>query len=108
MFALLVACTVAVTATCLQVLAMNDLARTAARLASVSSDPTGTAGGYVREHARGVSVTVRTDTATVDVTLERRIGLRVPFVRTVWIGLPVRVSSVMALEPPGPAPVAAN
>ena len=99
-FAVLVACVLAVTAVCLDVLRLNDLARTTARLASVSSDPAGTARAYAAEHAPGTHVRVDTGTDTVTVTVGRRISVRIPLLPPVPTGVPVSASSVMALEPP--------
>ena len=99
-FALLVACVLGVTAVCLDILHLQDTARTVARLAAVSADPPATA----REHAAslipGTQVTVRTDQGTVTVALSRRIGARVPLLRSLRFGIPWSASCVMALEPP--------
>jgi len=82
LFAVLCGCIVAVTAACLQVLALADTARNAARLAAVSSDPAAAASAYVADGSPG----------TVRVT--------VPLVGHVTVPLPLSAGAVMLMEPP--------
>ena len=99
-FALLVACVMGVTAVCLDILRLQDTARTAARLAAVSADPRASAHEYAVSHAAGTQVTVLLDQETVTVTLSRRIGARLPLLGSLRFGIPWSASSVMAVEPP--------
>mgnify|MGYP003341086555 CR=1 FL=1 len=59
--AALVGCIIGVTSLCLDVLALNDTARTSARLASVSIDPVTTARDYVTTAHPGITVRAVTE-----------------------------------------------
>ena len=93
---------VAVTALCIETLALNDLARNCARAAVVSADPVATATDVAQESGRSVSVSVRVEAGLVTVTLRRSIGIRVPFLGRVSLRTPVGASAVMLTEPPAP------
>ena len=96
----LVACIIGITAVCLDALALNDIARTTARLASASADPAATAVGYVRAEHPGVDVRATADSSTVTVRLQRRIAIGLPLLGTLRIRVPLTASSTMAVEPP--------
>ena len=96
----LLGCIVGVTVLCLDALALNDIARTTARLASVSADPVATAEGFVGSRHPGISVSATTSGSTVTVRLRRSISLSVPLLGTVRVGVPLSASSTMAVEPP--------
>lgn len=100
LFAVLCGCIVALTAACLQVLALADTARNAARLAAVSPDPAATASAYVAEGSPGTAVSTVTDGTTVRVTLRRTVSLAVPLVGRVFVPLPLSAGAVMLVEPP--------
>lgn len=91
---------VAVTALCIETLALNDLARNCARAAAVSADPVSTATGVAQESGMKVSVSVREESGLVTVTLRRSIGIRVPFIGRVSLRTPLGASAVMLREPP--------
>jgi hypothetical protein len=93
---------VAVTALCIETLALNDLARNCARAAAVSADPVSTATGLARDSGRRVSVSVRVESGLVTVTLRRSIIVHVPFLGRVSLRTPVGASAVMLTEPPFP------
>lgn len=98
--AALAGCIVATAAVCLQVLALQDAARTTARLASVAADPGAAADQWVRLTMRTAIVEVSTTSATVTVRLRRRYWLPVPFVGRVPLPAPLHASATMPLEPP--------
>ena len=100
----LVGCIIGITALCLDVLALNDTARTSARLASVSIDPVTTAREYVATTHPGITVHAVTDGTTVTVSLQRRIPVRIPFVGVLRVSVPLVAVSTMAIEPPAVAP----
>lgn len=101
-FVLLVACILGTTVACLQVLRTDDTARTAARLASVSADPPGTA----RDWVAGVDPRARVDASTngdiLRVRVTRTVGWRIPFLPRAVLGFPFTALAVTALEPPSP------
>jgi hypothetical protein len=100
LFAVLCGCIVAVTAACLQVLALADTARNAARLAAVSTDPAAAAAGHVAGESRGIIVTTDTDGTLVRVTLRRVMRVDLPLVGRVSVPLPLSAGAVMLMEPP--------
>lgn len=100
LFAVLCGCIVALTATCLQVLALADTARNATRLAAVSPDPAATASAFVAGSSPGTLVSTVTDGTTVRVTLRRTVSLAVPLVGRVSVPLPLSAGAVMLAEPP--------
>ena len=100
LFAVLCGCIIAVTAACLQVLALADTARNAARLAAVSSDPAATASAYVTGGSPGTVVRTVTDGTTVRVELRRTVRVAVPLVGHVTVPLPLSAGAVMLMEPP--------
>lgn len=100
LFAVLCGCIIAVTAACLQVLALADTARNAARLAAVSSDPAAAASAYVADGSPGTVVRTVTDGTTVRVQLRRNVRVAVPLVGRVSVPLPLSAGAVMLMEPP--------
>lgn len=98
--AVLLACVIGVTVVCLDVLRTDALARTAARLASVSATPEETATGWVASRSPDVSVDVTVDESTVQVRLTRRFDLHVPLLRRLRVSLPYSALAVAAVEPP--------
>lgn len=98
--AALLACIVGVTVVCLDALALSDVARTSARLASVSADPELTAEQYVASGHTATTAEATTDGTTVTVRVQRRVTLRLPLVGVLRIGVPLVASSTMAIEPP--------
>ena len=96
----LVGCIMGTTVVCLDALALNDIARTTARLASVSSDPVATAVGFVESEHPGVAVSASTDSRTVTVRLRRRISFTLPLLGAGHLPVPLSASSTMAVEPP--------
>lgn len=96
----LLSCIIGVTVVCLDVLRTDDLARTAARLASVSASPEMTARDWISDHAAGTSVSVSSDGSTVTVRLVRRLIVRIPLLDKVGISLPYGASAIAPLEPP--------
>lgn len=102
--AALVGCIIGVTALCLDVLALNDTARTSARLASVSIDPVTTARDYVTTAHPGITVRAVTDGTAVTVRLQRHVSVRIPFVGVLRVSVPLVAASTMAIEPPAVAP----
>lgn len=96
----MVGCIVGVTVLCLDALALNDTARTTARIASVSADPVKTAGDYVTYRHPGVTARTVTDGTAVTVRLRRRVTLRLPVVGRIGIDIPLVAASTMAIEPP--------
>lgn len=100
---LLAGCLVGVTAVCLQLLALTDLARNCARTAAVSVDPVDTAGACVRDVDSAVDVQVTVEQGVVTVHLVRPVGpvLRLP--GSVRAAVPLRATASMALEPPTPS-----
>jgi hypothetical protein len=100
LFAVLCGCIVAVTAACLQVLALADTARNAARLAAVSSDPAAAASAFVADGSPGTVVRTVTDGTTVRVQLRRTVRVAVPLVGRVSVPLPLSAGAVMLMEPP--------
>ena len=97
---LIIGCILGVTAACLDALRLDDLARTAARLASVSADPADTARTFVASHARGVRVDTRVTDQVVAVVLIRQLSVHVPLLPRLSAHVPWSATSVMALEPP--------
>ncbi len=105
LFAVLCGCIVAITAACLQVLALADTARNAARLAAVAANPAAAASAYVASESPGAVVRTVTDGIVVRVTLRRTVQVDLPLVRRVTIPLPLSAGAVMLMEPPmGPVP----
>ncbi|MFM7262401.1 MAG: TadE/TadG family type IV pilus assembly protein [Acidimicrobiales bacterium] len=98
--AALAACIVVVTAACLQLLALNDLARNCARAAAVSSDPAAAATATARNLHGDVSVTTGTEGTTVTVRVRRWFTVSVPFVGQVRLRTPLSAGASMLLEPP--------
>ena len=98
--AALAACIVAVTAVCLQLLALNDLARNCARAAAVSSDPAAAATATAQQPHGAVTVTTRTEGPTVTVRVSRSFTVRVPFLGRVRLRTPLSAGASMLLEPP--------
>ena len=96
----LVACIIGVTVLCLDALALNDTARTTARMASVSADPVSTANDFVSDRHPGLAVRVTADGATITVRVQRRVRFSVPFIGVIRITVPLAASSTMAVEPP--------
>ncbi|MFM1789995.1 MAG: hypothetical protein RLZZ526_322 [Actinomycetota bacterium] len=96
----MVGCIVGVTVLCLDALALNDTARTTARIASVSADPMKTAGDYVTSRHPGVTARTVMDGSAVTVRLRRRVTLRLPVVGRISIDIPLVAASTMAIEPP--------
>ena len=99
-FAVLIACILGVTVVCLDVLRTDGLARTAARLASVSATPQDTAVEWVGANAPGVRVSVTVDESTVRVRLTRRLSLHLPLLPHLRISLPYEALAIAAVEPP--------
>lgn len=99
LFAVMCGCIIAVTAVCMQLLALGDTARNAARLAAVTLDPEATATGFVARVSPGSVVHVSTDGTTVTVTLRRTATLRLPFVGRATVPLPLSASATMVAEP---------
>lgn len=103
--AALAACIVAVTAACLQLLALNDLARNCARAAAVSASPAATAEATADRLGGGVAVTTRTDGSTVTVVVRRSFTVRVPLLGRLRLRTPLSAEVTMLIEPPdGPVP----
>ena len=100
-FAVLTGCIIGVTAVCLQVLALNDAARTTARLASVSADPSTTAREWVADHLHGTSVSTSVGNGTVTVRLSRALSVAVPLIGRFRLPAPFATNVTVALEPPG-------
>jgi len=96
----LLACIVGVTVLCLDALALNDLARTSARLAAVSADPERTAEEYIASGHTATVAHATTDGTTVTVRVQRRVTLRLPLVGAIRVGIPLAASSTMVIEPP--------
>ena len=100
-FVVLIGCVIGVTAACLQVLALNDAARTTARLASVSADPATTAREWVADNLHGTSVVTSVGNGTVTVRLSRPLSVAVPLVGRIRLPAPFATDVTVALEPPG-------
>jgi Flp pilus assembly protein TadG len=96
----LVGCIIGVTVLCLDALALNDTARTTARIASVSVDPVSTAQDYVTSRHNGITVRAATDGSVVTVRVQRRVAFRLPVIGRIRINTPLVASSTMAIEPP--------
>lgn len=92
-------CIVAVTAVCLHLLSLNDLARNCARTAAVSLTPADTAADCAREGG-GTHAVTHIRSGIVTVSVHRTFGVRIPVLRRWHIGLPLAGEASMALEPP--------
>ena len=98
--AALAGCIVAMTAACIQLLALNDLARNCARAAAVSSDPAATAAATAQHLGGGATVTTHSDGSTVTVRVRRSFALRVPLLGRLRLRTPLTAEATMLVEPP--------
>lgn len=93
-------CIVAVTAACLQLLALNDLARNCARAAAVSASPAATAEATADRLGGGATVTTQTDAGTVTVVVRRSFTVRLPLLGRLRLRTPLSARATMLVEPP--------
>lgn len=96
----LAGCIVAVTAACLHLLALDDLARNCARAAAVSASPAATAEATAERLGGGISVTTRTDGDTVTVVVRRSFTVRLPLLGRLRLRTPLSAGATMLVEPP--------
>lgn len=89
---------VATTATCLQLLSMNDVARNGARIAATSQDPAEVAVSFAHQLGYSASISTSTDGQFITVTVHRDFK---PFTLSQWLSpVPLRATSTMMHEPP--------